>query len=87
MMTAKQFENTGSVIKSQARKRKTSQKRKNAKIILQRVMAKKPSVSIRKASKIAKISYNLTRLVLKNDFRSQNIEKKLICMINILENM
>ncbi len=85
MMTAKQFENTGSVIKSQARKRKTSQKRKNAKIILQRVMAKKPSVSIRKASKIAKISYNLTRL--KNDFRSQNIEKKLICMINILENM
>ena len=84
-MTAKQFENTGSVIKSQARKRKTSQKRKNAKIIFQRVMAKKPSVSIRKASQIAKISYNLTRL--KNDFRSQNIEKKLICMINILENM
>jgi hypothetical protein len=85
MMTAKQIENTGSVIKSQARKRKTSQKRKNAKIIFQRVMAKKPSVSIRKANQIAKISYNLTRL--KNDFRSQNIEKKLICMINILENM
>jgi hypothetical protein len=32
MMTAKQFEKTGSVINLQARKRNTSQKRKNAKI-------------------------------------------------------
>jgi len=32
MMTAKQFEKTGSVINLQAKKRKTSQKRKNAKI-------------------------------------------------------
>jgi hypothetical protein len=32
MMTAKKFEKTGSVINLQARKRKTSQKRKNAKI-------------------------------------------------------
>jgi len=32
MMTAKQFEKTGSVINLQARKRNTNQKRKNAKI-------------------------------------------------------
>jgi hypothetical protein len=32
MMTPKQFEKTGSVINLQARKRNTSQKRKNAKI-------------------------------------------------------
>jgi len=32
MMTAKQFEKTGSVINLQARKSNTSQKRKNAKI-------------------------------------------------------
>jgi hypothetical protein len=32
MMTAKQFEKTGSIINLQARKRNTSQKRKNAKI-------------------------------------------------------
>jgi hypothetical protein len=35
MMKAKRFENTGSVIKLQARKRNTSQKRKNAKFLKQ----------------------------------------------------
>ena len=60
MMTAKQFEKTGSVINLQTRKRNTSQKRKNA-------MSEKPSLSISKASRIAKISYSLTWLVLKND--------------------
>jgi hypothetical protein len=67
MMTAKQFEKTGSVINLQARKRNTSQKRKNAKIILEKVMSEKPSLSIRKANQIVKISCSLTRLVLKND--------------------
>jgi len=43
MMTAKQFEKTGSVINLQARKRNISQKRKNAKIILEKVMSEKPS--------------------------------------------
>ena len=38
MMTAKQFEKTGSVINLQ---RNTSQKRKNAKIILEKVMSEK----------------------------------------------
>jgi len=48
MMTAKKFEKTSSVINLQARKRDTSQKRKNAKIILEKVMSEKPSLSIRK---------------------------------------
>ena len=55
MMTAKKFEKTGSVNNLQARKRNTSQKRKNAKIILEKVMSEKPSKSIRKASQIVKI--------------------------------
>ncbi len=61
MMTAKQFEKTGSIINLQARKRKKCQN------ILEKVMSEKPSLSIRKASQIAKISSCLTRLVLKND--------------------
>jgi hypothetical protein len=40
---------------------------KNAKISSKKVMSEKPSLSIRKASQIAKISCRLTRLVLKND--------------------
>ena len=67
MMTAKQFEKTGSVINLQARKRNTSQKRKNAKISSKKSCQKKTPLSIRKASRIAKISCSLTRLVLKND--------------------
>jgi len=55
MMTAKQFEKTGSVIYLQVRKRNTSQKRKNAKIPSKK--SEKPSLSIRKASQIVKISY------------------------------
>ncbi len=62
-MTAKQFKKTGSVINLQATKRNTSQKRKNTKKSCQ----KKTPLSIRKASRIAKISCSLTRLVLKND--------------------
>lgn len=64
---AKQFEKTGSVIKLHSKKRNTSLKRKKAKIFLAKVMTEKPSVSIRKASQIAEISYSLTRLVLKDD--------------------
>ena len=45
MMTAKKFEKTGSVINLQARKRNTSQKRKNAKISLSKVMSEKHSQS------------------------------------------
>jgi len=56
MMTAKQFEKTGSVINLQTRKRNTSHKRKNAKIPSKKSMSEKPSLSIRKASRIAKIS-------------------------------
>jgi len=67
MVTAKQFEKTGSVIKLQARKRNTSQKHKNYKISLEKAMSEKPSLSIRKASRIAKISFSLTTQVLKND--------------------
>jgi len=52
MMTAKQFEKTGSVINLQTRKRNTSHKRKNAKIPSKKSMSEKPSLSIRKASKI-----------------------------------
>jgi hypothetical protein len=57
MMTAKQFEKTGSVINLHSRKRNYPQK----------VMSEKPSLSIRKASQIAKILFSLTRLVFKND--------------------
>jgi hypothetical protein len=53
-MTAKQSEKTGSVINFQARK-------------MTKYPRKKPSLSIRKANQIAKISCSLTRLVLKND--------------------
>jgi hypothetical protein len=55
MMTAKQFEKTGSVINLQARKRNTSPKRKNAKSP-RKVMSEKPPLSISIASWIAKIS-------------------------------
>jgi len=69
MMTAKQFEKTGSVINLQAIKRNTSQKRKNAKISSKNIMSEKSSLSISKASRIIswKISCSLTRQVLKND--------------------
>jgi hypothetical protein len=68
MMTAKQFKKTGSVINLQARKRNTSRKkRKNAKISSKKSCQKKTPLSIRKASRTAKISFSLTRLVLKND--------------------
>jgi hypothetical protein len=60
MMTAKQFEKTVSVINLQARKRNTSQKRKNSKNILEKVISEKPSLSISNASRIAKISCSLT---------------------------
>jgi hypothetical protein len=74
MMTAKQFEKTGSVINLQARKRTTSQKCQN---ILEKVMSEKPSLSIRKASRIAKISFrSLTRLVLKNDLGLKSYKKR-----------
>ena len=62
---AKQFEKTALVIKLHSKKRNT--RLKKAKIILEKVMTEKPSVSIRKASQIAEISYSLTRLVLKDD--------------------
>ncbi len=58
MMTAQQFEKTGSVINLQVRKRNTSPKRKNTKI----------------SSKIAKISCSLTILVLKNDLGLNHIK-------------
>jgi len=60
MMTAKKFEKTGSVINLQARKRNTSQKRKNAKISSKKLCQK--SLHYR-----SEISCSLTRLVLKND--------------------
>jgi len=80
IMIAKQFvEKTGSVINLQAKKRNTSPKRPNCQNILEKVMSEKPSLSIRKASQIAKISCSLTRLVLKN-YLGLKQYKNLICM-------
>jgi hypothetical protein len=75
MMTAKQFEKSGSVINLLARKRNTSQKRKNPKISSKKSCKEKPSLSIRKASQIAKISCRLTKLVLKNDLGPKPYKK------------
>lgn len=66
---AKQFEKTGSIINSTQRKRNISQKRTNAKTILKEVISEKPSLSIRKACQVAEISYNLSRLILKDDLK------------------
>jgi hypothetical protein len=66
IMTAKKFEKTGSVINLQARKRITSQKRKNGKISSKKLCQKILHYRSEKQA-IAKISCSLTRLVLKND--------------------
>ena len=47
--------------------RNNSQKRKDAQTVLKKVIAEKPSLSLRKASQVAKISHSLARLVLKDD--------------------
>ena len=44
--------------------RNNSQKRKDAQTVLKKVIAEKPSLSLRKASKVAK---SLARLILKDD--------------------
>jgi len=87
-MIAKQFvEKTGSVINLQAKKRNTSPKRPNCQNILEKVMSEKPSLSIRKASQIAKISCSLTRLVLKNDLGLKPYKKPDLHEIEIYYNV
>ena len=61
------FKKTGSVVKLNRKTRNNSQKRKDAQTVLKKVIAEKPSLSLRKASQVAKISHSLARLILKDD--------------------
>ena len=47
--------------------RNNSQKRKDAQTVLKKVIAEKPSLSLRKASQVAKISHSFARLILTDD--------------------
>jgi len=67
MMTARKFKKTGSVIKMNRKTRSISQKRKNAKIILERIISENPSMSLRKASQEANVSYCVARIILRDD--------------------
>jgi hypothetical protein len=49
-------------------------------------MSEKPSLSIRKASQIAKILFSLTRLVLKNDLGLKPFKKPDLHEIELHEN-
>ena len=64
---AEKFNKTGSVDNLTGKNRKISQKRKDAKIVLEEVVSEKPDLSISKAAQVADISRELARLVLKED--------------------
>ena len=63
----RKFEKNGSIDNLLGRTRKTSQKRKDAKLVLERVVAEKPDLSLSEESQVADISSSLARLVLKQD--------------------
>ena len=64
---AEKFNRTGSVDNLNGKNRKISQKRKDAKIVLEGVVSEKPDLSISEAAQVAGISYKLARMVLKED--------------------
>ena len=64
---ARKFNKTGSIDNLNGRTKNISQKRKDAKIVLEEVVSEKPDLSIREAAQIADISSSLARLVLKQD--------------------
>ena len=66
---AKKFNKTGSIDNLNGKNRNISQKRKDAKIILEEVVSEKPDLSISEASQIDDISSSLARLVLKQDLK------------------
>ena len=63
----RKFEKNGSIDNMNGRNRNISQKRKDAKIILKRVVSEKPNLSTRKAEHVADISHELAIMVLKED--------------------
>ena len=63
----RKFDKTDSVDNLNGRKGNMSQKRKDAKIVLERVVSEKPDLSTREAAQVADISSSLARLVLKDD--------------------
>ena len=65
----RKFNKTGSIDNLNGRKGNMSQKRKDAKIILEEVVSEKPDLSISEASQVANISSSLARLVLKQDLK------------------
>ena len=64
---ANRFEKTGSVNILSRKQRNNCQKRKDAKLVVERVITEEPSLSIKKVSQVADISTSLVRLVLKED--------------------
>ena len=63
----RKFKKNGSIDNLNGRNRKMSQKRKDAKNVLEKVVSEKPDLSTREAAQVADISRELARMVLKED--------------------